>query len=946
MKIISRLALILSLTLISILSFAQTKGTVSGKVINATDKKGIDFATVAIKSLKDSSVVVTGQTAPDGSFKFTTIPVGKYQAIAAYLGLKTTSKSFEIVSVNTPVNIGDISLSDDGVDLKTVNIVAQTPAVVVKKDTLEFDAKQIKVRENAVVEDVLKKLPGVEVAKDGSIKAQGETVTKVKVDGKEFFGSDPLLATKNLPADMVDKIQVIDELSEQAQFSGVDDGTRTKILNITTKSGMKKGYFGNSTVGYGTNDRYDANINVNKFDNDQQISFIGQFNNVNKQSFGAGGGQGNGFGGGGGRIMMGGGGGASSGGGAGITTTNAAGLNFGDTYKDGTQIQGSYFFNQGKSENSQNSFTQNLLGEQITTVQNSSERNTNRNNHRFNFMIDTKLDSTTTIKVQPAFTYTESDGTSTSSYDRNLIATKTIGFQSLNTKSTAPSFNNNLLIRKKFARRGRTLSLNMNTSISDSDAANYNYILDNNTIGGITTAKLTNQLNDVNSNSINNTVRAVYTEPLSKTTSLEFNYQNGYMFSNQAREVYNYNSASGQFDVVDNVYSNTYENRTLTNAGGLSYTLTEKKYNFNIGLAAQQTNRLNTNLTTGDVRRQNFINLTPSANFRYNFSNAKRLTIRYRGQTNQPSISQIQPILDNTNTQSVIIGNPGLKPSFNNNLFINYNKFDFATSRMFFAFINLSQTFNSIGNSTYTVLDPNSENYGKLATTYVNVDGVYSGRGSVNVGLPLLPEKKLNLNASLDANYDRGVNFTTSTGNATDLKKNITNTISLTNKYNFVTNFDKFDLNGGISGTYSRATYSVNPNQNTNYYTINPSFDISYMFPGNIRLAIDLDYIKNTGRGDGFNNDYTLVNSYISRQFFKNRGTFKVAVNDALNQNQGISRTAANNTITDLNYTVLKRYYMFSFTYSLTRIAGRNIGGDMSTPTQGMPGMGGGRQRM
>jgi len=922
---------------------AQNTGAVTGKVVTAKDKKPVDFATIAVRNLKDSSVVASGQTNPDGTFSFKAIAPGKYRVYAAFLGLKTATKDVEVAKAS--VSTGDIAMADDGVDLNEVNVTASIP-VVVKTDTLEFDAKSIKVRENAVVEDVLKKLPGVEVAKDGSIKAQGETVTKVKVDGKEFFGSDPLLATKNLPADMVDKIQVIDEMSEQSQFSGVDDGTRTKILNITTKSGMKKGYFGNSTVGYGSDERYDANINVNKFNNDQQFSVIGQFNNVNKQNFGQGGGVGNGFGGGG-RGNFGGGG--SSVGSGGITTTNAGGLNFADTYKDGTQIQGSYFFNKSNVLNQQNSFTQNLLGNSITTVNNTADNNTDRINHRFNFMIDTKLDSSTTIKIQPNVSYTESDGRNISSYNRNLITSTTIGEQRYLSSSSAPNISNNLLIRKKFKRRGRTLSLNVNTSINNNDADNYNYISEDNTINTVTSKKLTDQLNKVNSNSINNTARAVYTEPLSKTTSLEFNYQNGYAFDNQAREVLDFNSLSGQYDLVNLDFTNTYENQTLTNAAGVSYTTNEKKYNWNIGIAAQQTNRVNTNVTTGFVRTQNFINLTPSANFRYNFSNSRRINIRYRGNTQQPSISQIQPILDNTNTQSVFVGNPDLKPAFNNTLNVNYNNFDFAKGRMFFAFINLSQTFNAIGNTSQLVTNPLDSNYGKIRTTYINVDGVYSGNASVNMGIPLLPERKLTLNASLNANYNRNVNFTTANSSPADLVRNVTNTYAVTNRYNFVTNFDKFDLTGGISGTYNRATYSANPNSTTNFYTINPTFDISYLFPGNIRLAVDLDYIKNTGRGEGYNTEFTLVNSYISKQVFKNRGTFKIAVNDAFNQNQGISRTATNNTITDLNYNVLKRYYMFSFTYSLTRIGGKTMSGDMQMPNQGGGGGGGGggmRMRM
>ncbi|KQR72171.1 outer membrane beta-barrel protein [Pedobacter sp. Leaf176] len=938
MKIYVQRAIFLALLFCGYFAQAQNTGAVNGRVINAKDNKPVDYATIAIKSLKDSSIVASGQSNPDGTFSFKNIPAGNYRIIAAFIGLKTTNKNITIAKA--AVNAGDISMADDGLDLNTVNVTGQVPTVVVKKDTLEYDAKSVKVRENAVVEDVLKKLPGVEVAKDGSIKAGGETVTRVKVDGKEFFGSDPLLATKNLPADMVDKIQVIDELSEQAQFTGVDDGSRSKILNITTKSGMKKGYFGNSTVGYGTNDRYDASLNVNKFNNDQQFSFIGQFNNVNKQNFGGGGGQGNGFGGGGGGgrgFNIGGG---NSSGGGGITTTNAAGLNFGDTYKDGTQIQGSYFFNKASVFNEQTSNTQTLLGNSSQNVNNYLNSNSDRTNHRFNFMIDTKLDSSTSIKIQPNVAYTENDGLSLQNYVRNNVlgngTTNTVGNQNFTTNNSTPAISNNILVRKKFKRRGRTLSLNINTSINDSDSDNINYILENSAVNGVSTQKLTNQLNDLSSSNVTNTTRVVYTEPLSKTTSLELNYQNGINNSTSDRNILNFNSLTGNFDIVDNTYSNHYENQTLTNAAGLSYTVTQKKYNWNIGVAGQQTNRENTNLTTGVTFTQNFINLTPSAQFRYNFSNSKRLFINYRGNTQQPSIDQIQPIPDNTNTQSVILGNPDLKPAFNNTLSIRYNNFAFAKMRFFAVFLNLTQTFNAFASSQSVISNPNDINFGKIASTFINVDGNYNGNANIVLGQPILPNNKLNLNATLSGNYSRGTNIT----NGID---NITNNWSLNNNYRFVTNLDKLDLTAGIGGTVTRATYSATPNSNTRFFTLNPSFDVSYLFPGNIRLAVDLDYIKNTGRGEGFNTDFTLVNAYISRQFFKNRGTFKVAVNDALNQNQGISRTATANTITDLNYNVLKRYYMFSFTYSLTRIGGRNVGNDVPIP--GMGGQGAPRMR-
>ncbi|WP_293743271.1 outer membrane beta-barrel protein [uncultured Pedobacter sp.] len=927
-------AIFIMLLFCGYLAQAQNTGSISGKVVNAKDKKPVDFATIAVKNLKDSSVVASGQTNPDGSFTFKAIAPGKYRIYAAFLGLKTTTKDIEVAKA--AVNAGEIAMSDDGVDLKTVNVTATIP-IVVKKDTLEFDAKSIKVRENAVVEDLLKKVPGVEVAKDGSVKAQGETITKVKVDGKEFFGNDPLLATKNLPADMVDKIQVIDELSEQAQFTGIDDGTRNKILNITTKNGMKHGYFGNSTVGYGSNDRYDASLNVNKFDDDRQISFIGQFNNVNKQNFGQGGGVGNGFGGfGGGRGGFGGG--SNGGGSGGITTTNAAGLNFADTYKDGTQFQASYFFNKANSELIQNSNTQNLAGG-TNNIDEAINNTSDRINHRFNFTVDTKINPSLSVKIQPNLAYTETDGNNFNSYTRILDDGSTIGSQRNTTTTATPSIGNNLLIRKSFKRRGRTLSLNVNTSINDNDGTNLNYRNDKITKGIVARDTITNQLNNTSSHSINNTTRVVYTEPLNKTLSVEVNYQNGYSNSDSQRDVFNYNPLTLQFDLVDNTFSNIYNNRTLTNAAGLSLTTTEKKYNWNIGVAAQQTNRVNTNLTTGLRRTQNFINITPSAQFRYNFSNRKRLFINYRGSTNQPTIDQIQPIPDNTNAQTIYLGNPELKPAFNNQLRINFNNFNIETGRFFFAGLNLTQTFNAIGNTVVPLSG------GVQQVGYINVDGVYAGNANATWSLPLMAERKLTLNISGNGSYNRNVNFIADqVSNA--LIKNVTNSYTISNGYKLVTNVDKFDLTGGITGSYTNSTFSARPSSNTQYYTINPSFDVSYVLPANIRLAIDIDYYRNFGGGDLFNQEYTILNPYISRQFFKNRGTFKFSVNDALNQNTGVSRTATGTSIVDLTSNVLRRYYMFSFTYSLTRIGGRNMSGDMQMPGQRGAGGGGGRMRM
>lgn len=912
-----RRTLVLSFLLISYFASAQTNGTATGKVISAKDKSAVDYASIAVKRLSDSTTVGTATTSASGNFTFNGLAPGKYKLYVVYIGYKSINKDFELTAEKPAINFGNLVMEDGGITLKGVEVKGETPPVVVKKDTLEFNASTIKVKENAVVEDLLKKLPGVDVSKDGSISTQGESIKRVRVDGKDFMGSDPLLATRNLPADMVDKIQIIDDMSEQSKFSGVDDGNREKIINITTKKDKKKGYFGNSTLGYGTDDRYDVNLNINKFNNDQQISLIGQFNNINKQNFGGG----VSGGGGGGRMMMfsgGGGGGAQQG----ITTTNAAGVNFADVYANQTTVNGSYFFNKTSLFNTNNSFTQNLLGNVTTTNNSDLNSTTERLNHRLNFTIDTKLDSTTSIRIQPSVSYSENTGNSLSHYNRNVLTTNTVGTQNYQTNATSPSISNSLLIRKKFQRRGRTLSLSLNTNINNSDADNINYILDQTVFGSTTTQKLTNQLNDNNSHALNNTTRLVYTEPLSKTLSLELNYQNGYSIDNSERGVYNFNNATQQFDLKDLTYSNEFENTTLTNSVGFSFNKTQKKYNWNLGLAVQNTDRKNVNETSGLVLKQNFINLTPQANFRYNFSTTKRLTVRYNGRTQQPSINQIQPIPDNTNTQSIILGNPDLKPAFVNTLGIFYNNFDFASYRTLFFGTFINQSFNAIASSQRLITNPSDINYGKIATNYVNVDGNFSANAFGNLSQPIIKGNKLTLQINASGSLGRNTNFTSGL-------ENITKDYSFTNGYKFVSNIDKFDLITGISGTVNRSTYSATPKSNTKYYTIAPNIDISYLFPGNIRLQTDVTYNKVTGRGAGFDTDYTLVNAYISRQFFKSRGTFKVAAYDMLNQNTGISRSSSSNTISDINYNVLKRYYMFSFTYSLNRVGGRTMSGEM-----------------
>ncbi|TCC94265.1 TonB-dependent receptor [Pedobacter frigiditerrae] len=922
MKNFLQRTIIVALLFISYTAAAQNTGSATGKVLNGKDKSPVDYASVAVKRLSDSVTVGGTNTTQTGTFTVSGLAPGKYKLYVVYIGLKSINQEFEITAAAPSKNFGNLTMEDTGVTLKGVTIQGEIPPVVVKKDTLEFDAKTIKVKENAVVEDVLKKLPGVEVAKDGTVTTQGETIKRVKVDGKDFMGTDPLMATRNLPADMVDKIQIIDDMSDQSKFSGVDDGNREKIINITTKNGVKnKGFVGNNTVGYGTNDRYDVNLSVSRFNESEQMSLIGQFNNVNKQNFGGG------IGGGGGMRFGGGGGGPQKG----ITTTNMAGFNYADVYKSGTTFNASYRFNKTSLFNDQTSLTRNLLGDITTTNSSDLESTTERLNHVFNATLDTKIDSSISLRWQPNIAYAENNGNSLTLYNRQVLNNNTVGSQTYITNSKAPTLSNNLLLRKKFQRRGRTLSLNINTNFNDSDGNNFNKFSENTSVNGNPSVVNRDQLNDQDARSISNTARLVYTEPLNKTLSLELNYQNVYSFDNQEKGVYDFNPITQQYDLINAKFSNNFENTAYTNAIGFSFNKTQKKYNWQIGLAVQNIDQKRYDVTNNDTFDRSFVNLTPSAQFRYNFSNSKRLRINYNGRTAQPSISQIAPILDNTNTTTLPIGNPDLKPSFTNSLNIFYNNFDFASYRSLFIGAFINQQFNAFSTQSVVVQDPaRPEDYGKIEQKSVNVDGNFSANVFGSVSQPIIKGNKLNFQIDLRGGYSKTTGFS-------GTLENITKSYSITNGYKLVSNLDKLDLIAGISGTINRDRYSVNVNSNTKYYTLSPNIDISYLLPGNIRIQSDLTYNKLTGRGAGFDTDYTLINAYVSRQF--NRLTFKASVNDLLNQNTGVERNGGANTIQDLNYNVLKRYYMFSLTFALSKIAGVGMGGQGGGQRQGMGGM-------
>lgn len=906
-------AWLLGIFLLTSGAFAQNnKGSVKGRIIDGGDKTFVPGATISFQKMPDSTVVGFTMSDETGNFEYKGLAIGEYKIIVKMIGSAVLRKDFAITAEKLEVSLGNLELQPETIE--GIVVKGEVAPVEIKQDTVEFNAAAFKTKPNATTEDLLKKLPGVEVAKDGSVKAQGEQVRRVLVDGKPFFGDDPKAATKNIRADMIDKIQVIDQLSEQSQFTGVDDGNREKVINITTKKDMKKGTFGRAMAGIGTEDRYESSLSLNRFNNDQQISLIASANNINQQNFTLG----NAIGGGGGnfrgafqRI-------AQSFGAAntnnnnGITTVWSAGLNFNDEWGKKWKINGNYFFNQSELLVSQNTKRQNILPDSTFFTFQDNNNTTNTQNHRLNFRIDYQIDSLTSLRIVPNVSFTQSK------YN-NLSVSQTLSneLRRLNDANTSNisdntqiNYSNLLLFRKKFAKRGRSFSANLNVSGSATDGVDFNTALNNfyrdDTINF--SRNIRQRANQDNSN-FNFRGGVSYTEPINRKRSLETNYTFGNIRNLTDRRVFDFDEVGQDFILPNTQLTNDFDNNFFTNRLGVNLITNKLKYSYTFGVAAQYAVQNNKDITRDTAFRREFINFFPSAQFRYNFGKNRRMRIDYQGSTNQPTTAQLQPVPDNSNPLNITVGNPDLKQEIINNVRANFVSFNTTKFSSFFAFFNVSNTANKIVNST--TITP----FGAQINEFRNTNGVWNVIGFLGAGIPL-KGNSLTLGLNTNMLWNRNKSFINNAENTSD---NYTFGQGARITWNYKEKLD-FNLAGNLN--YSIAQYSLQPQNNVNFFTSTVVADITYTFDNGLILGTEIDYFSNSGLAEGFNQNFTIWNASISKQVFKDkRGEIKLRVYDGFKQNIGISRTTAETYIQDVSNVVLSRYYMVSFTYNINRFA-------------------------
>lgn len=926
------LLLILFCSLFITRTLAQQSRKVSGTVIDSVG--AVPGVNVKLISDKDS---LNAATDPGGAFSFPAVNAKNFKITISGIGYQTLIRRYVMDNDTKPIKLDPIKIKVQTNFLKTVNVVAQANPITIKEDTVEYKASAYKVREGSPVEDLLKKLPGVTVDKDGNVTAHGKQVTKVRVNGKDYFTGDVQTATQNLPADIVDAIQVIDDYGDQANLTGIKTGDPDKILNITIQKEKNRGNFGQGSVGVGNDDRYQARLSANTFMDTRQIALIGTLNNTNTNSFNLGGG-----GGGGGRAGRGGGG--SSGSqistANGITTNRSIGTNYRDDWGKKITVYGSYSFADKDRDQSSTTVQQNIFQSGTLINNDNSEDRNHGVNHRFDFNMEYKIDTSNYLKVNPSFSYGISNTISTDTFSNTRNNTLVTGNELALTDATSKSGGINVLYNHKFHKKGRNFSVSAGLSLSQSNQGlNDQYTTRQDTV----VTPLFQQINS-NNHSQRANVHLSYIEPIGKTTYLEANY--AYSYSNTDNNRYNYrvDPVTGSQTFVDSL-STIYNYQFITNRFGLNIRGIGAKYNYTIGMAVQPSTlegeSHNFRTTT------NTFNLIPTARFIYNFSRNHSFTINYSGSNSQPSFTQLQIQPDYSNPQNRVYGNPDLKPSFTNSLNLRYNQFDIASGNSLFTNLSFSETQNAIVTNTSPVsiatgsatgTDPSQRNNTIQETRYLNTNGLYNVNGNYSFSKPFA-ERQFTVSVNGSAGYSNNVSFIE---NQRNQGKNWVWNQGLKLRVDIDSIMDT-----EISGNYSVNTtrYSLPSSLNTDASTWTLGLDgRNYFFYAWV-LGYNLTQTINHGFSSTVKANPTLLSSYIEYQFLaKHIASIRFQAFDLFDENKGISRTVSGNQIIDTRTNRLGRYFMLSFTLRLQKFkGGRPSGGGRRNGGGGGRRGGGGR---
>ena len=964
-----------ALMLISYGASAQAIYSIKLKLVDDKTSEPVGFATASatVKGEKEPEKYVL--TDAEGVGNIVKLKKATYIVKAELMGYESFSKEVE---VDKNIDLGVIRMKEDVEVLDAAAVTAIGNPILVKKDTIEYTASSFKTSDNDMLEALLKKLPGVEVESDGSITANGETIKKITIDGKTFFLDDPQLASKNIPAKMIEKVKVVEKKSDQARFTGIDDGEEEMVIDLSLKPGMMQGWFGNLMGGGGhdvpsensdMNDwRYQGAAMVGKFTENSQISFIMNANNTNNRGFNdvagsmmgtmRGGGMGMGMGG--------------FGGGNGISNTWMGGLNGAFTLFDGDmELSSNYLYNGSNKfvEEQSSKITYLDDGSRLLNDQKGTN-NTHTEGHRFGVRLEHKFSENTSILFEPQFNFGAGNFSEYSDFqtytekDSNRSLTNK-GYTSNTGENNNWSTSGFALLRQRLGKPGRTMSVNVRYSFSNNELVGLNQSLTE--VTGAENPEIVNQLYDQNSNSASLNGRAVYTEPITDHFFFEANYQYGWSVNTSAKKTFN--SGSDVIDdgllvynpenaVEDSRYSNNILNRSITQRAGFNFSYQKEKVRAQIGASANPTDTYNE--TTGhDAYHNKVVNWSPQAMFNYEFSDNSNMRIFYFGRSSQPSTSQLLPVPDNSNPLNISLGNPNLNPYFNHSL---RGMFRY-TNKETFTSVNTSfgggMVDNAITNAQW--YDPSGVQYS------IPVNGPATGNvnGRIMVNSPL-GKSGFSIFSMSNARYNRSTSYI-GTGaldsskyydaeNASfdytlfnqdfpDLSKsdlfieNNTQTLSFTQRLRLTYRNDFVELTAGGRTRMNKSWYTMENSQLNATWNNQADFSMNWTIPFGMNVIADLRYNWYNGYTTPQEDEYVL-NAEITQQIFQKKATLAVKAYDILGQSKNLSVSDSANYHMETRNNTLGRYIIVSLTYRFGTFGGNRSGGMMGGPMGGRGPMG------
>jgi len=905
------------LTLSALVAQAQTftiRGTISDD-----QNTGLPGATLLLLHPNDSTMLGFGITTPTGNFEVQNLQRRNYLMRITYIGFVT-----RYLSVAPPegaaLDMGVLKLETERTLLGEVVVAQERVHMRLRGDTIEYDALAFNPRPNEVVEDVLKRMPGMEVQSDGNVVAQGETVSRVLVNGREFFGRDPRMATQNLPADAVERVQVFDRRSEQAQFTGIDDGERERTINLELRENRRIGTFGNSSLAYGTENRFQGRTNINHFDAKGQLSILGMGNNVNQTGFSigeflnfSGGMQGFGGGGGGGMQMT-----VTRGGGGsdiplsfdgrpstnGLMTSWAGGVNFNRRLGAKTELTASYFYNQLGHDLTQELERENFMPAGNFFFDQNSNQESRNYNHRLNLRLLHQFSENSSLLFTSNSTLnsTESEAQSRSENLNHQSALQNRSFQTSIADGNRNNVDASLLWRQRLGKPGRTFTSQINFSVNNNNTEGYLEALNEFFLPALVQQQLF-QNNFQNSANRNFGGNVTYTEPIAPNMFLEANYRISFNHNEVDQTVYD---IIGQNEVLNQQLSNIFDNTFLFQRGGINYRLTGENFNLTLGTNVQFSTLTGNILTTNQEIQRQSTHFLPVLRFNYQFTSTRRLSLDYTTNVQEPSVQQLQPFVDNRDPLNIFMGNPNLKSSYRHRLALRFNSFNPLNNFGFFAFLSADYVGNAITNAVS--VDP------QLVRTIipVNVDQNLNIRSNANVNMSFTPIKS-RLSGGLSYNFIQSVNI------LNNVNQQISNNIlGFNTRFSFIPN-DNFE-----------ASLTANINQQLTQYEfrtleqafLNQTFgtDISWRFLNYFRLGANFSYQMFEGRTAEFDRNIPMLDFFISRSFLRgNAGELRLSGFNLLNQNLGVMQSVDANFIQRQVTNSLGQYFLLTFTYSLNQ---------------------------